>query len=35
LSNLVTIQQDQFEDYTKRKQMSKDEMEKWLRPVME
>ncbi len=29
------IQQDQFEDYTKRKQMSKDEMERWLRPVME
>ncbi len=29
------IQQDQFEDYTKRKGMSKDEMERWLRPVME
>ena len=29
------IQQDQFEDYTQRKQMSKDEMERWLRPVME
>jgi 5-methyltetrahydrofolate--homocysteine methyltransferase len=29
------IQQDQFEDYTKRKEMSKDEMERWLRPVME
>ena len=29
------IQQDQFEDYTKRKQISKDEMERWLRPVME
>jgi 5-methyltetrahydrofolate--homocysteine methyltransferase len=29
------IQQDQFEDYTKRKGISKDEMERWLRPVME
>jgi len=29
------IQEDQFENYTKRKGMSKDEMERWLRPVME
>ncbi len=29
------IQKDQFEDYTKRKGLSKDEMERWLRPVME
>ena len=29
------IQKDQFEDYTRRKGMSKDEMERWLRPVME
>ena len=29
------IQPDQFEDYTNRKEMSKDEMERWLRPVME
>jgi 5-methyltetrahydrofolate--homocysteine methyltransferase len=29
------IQQDQFEDYTERKGMSKVEMERWLRPVME
>ena len=29
------IQLDQFEDYTNRKEMSKDEMERWLRPVME
>jgi 5-methyltetrahydrofolate--homocysteine methyltransferase len=29
------IQKDQFEDYTNRKAMSKDEMERWLRPVME
>lgn len=29
------IQQDQFEDYTKRKQMPEDEMLRWLRPIME
>ncbi|MFT3702963.1 MAG: vitamin B12 dependent-methionine synthase activation domain-containing protein [Agriterribacter sp.] len=29
------IQEDQFDDYVQRKGMSKDEMEKWLRPVME
>jgi 5-methyltetrahydrofolate--homocysteine methyltransferase len=29
------ITPDQFEDYTKRKGMSKDEMERWLRPVLE
>jgi len=29
------IQPDQFEDYVKRKGMPKDEMERWLRPIME
>ena len=29
------IQQDQFEDYTQRKGMNKDEMQRWLRPIME
>lgn len=29
------IQQDQFEDYVQRKGMSREEMERWLRPVME
>jgi 5-methyltetrahydrofolate--homocysteine methyltransferase len=29
------IQPDQFEDYTKRKGMSTDEMERWLRPNLE
>ncbi|MES1214400.1 MAG: methionine synthase [Bacteroidota bacterium] len=29
------IQQDQFEDYLQRKGLSRDEMERWLRPVME
>lgn len=29
------IQRDQFEDYVKRKGMSREEMERWLRPVME
>jgi 5-methyltetrahydrofolate--homocysteine methyltransferase len=29
------IQQDQFEDYVQRKAMNKDEMERWLRPVLE
>lgn len=29
------IQQDQFDDYVQRKGMNKEEMEKWLRPVME
>ncbi|MDP4263397.1 MAG: methionine synthase [Bacteroidota bacterium] len=29
------IQPDQLEDYTKRKGMSKDEMTRWLRPVLE
>jgi 5-methyltetrahydrofolate--homocysteine methyltransferase len=29
------IQQDQFENYVERKGMSKEEMERWLRPVME
>jgi 5-methyltetrahydrofolate--homocysteine methyltransferase len=29
------IQQDQFEDYTARKGMSKDEMTRWLRPILE
>ena len=29
------IQRDQFDDYVKRKGMSKEEMERWLRPVME
>ncbi|HKZ64739.1 MAG TPA: vitamin B12 dependent-methionine synthase activation domain-containing protein, partial [Chitinophagaceae bacterium] len=29
------IQRDQFEDYVKRKGMSVEEMERWLRPVME
>ncbi|HVZ26180.1 MAG TPA: methionine synthase [Sediminibacterium sp.] len=29
------IQQDQFEDYAQRKQMSREEAEKWLRPVLE
>ncbi|MFT4017467.1 MAG: methionine synthase [Agriterribacter sp.] len=29
------IQQDQFEDYLQRKEMSRNDMERWLRPVME
>ncbi len=29
------IDKDQFDDYTARKQMSKDEMERWLRPIIE
>ena len=29
------IQRDQFEDYVKRKGMSTEEMERWLRPVLE
>lgn len=29
------IQQDQLEDYTKRKGMNKEEMTRWLRPVLE
>ncbi|MGZ8557569.1 MAG: vitamin B12 dependent-methionine synthase activation domain-containing protein, partial [Chitinophagaceae bacterium] len=29
------IQRDQFDDYLQRKDMSKEEMERWLRPVME
>ena len=29
------IQPDQYEDYNRRKGWSKDEAEKWLRPVME
>lgn len=29
------IQSDQFEDYLKRKGMSREEMERWLRPIME
>jgi 5-methyltetrahydrofolate--homocysteine methyltransferase len=29
------IEKDQFDDYTTRKQMSKDEMERWLRPILE
>jgi 5-methyltetrahydrofolate--homocysteine methyltransferase len=29
------IQRDQFEDYVKRKEMGTEEMERWLRPVME
>jgi len=29
------IQPDQFEDYVKRKEMPKEEMERWLRPIME
>lgn len=29
------IQPDQFEDYLQRKEMSRDEMERWLRPIME
>jgi 5-methyltetrahydrofolate--homocysteine methyltransferase len=29
------IQPDQFEDYVKRKEMPKAEMERWLRPIME
>ena len=29
------IQPDQFEDYVQRKGMSKEELTKWLRPVME
>lgn len=29
------IQPDQFEDYVQRKEMPKDEMERWLRPIME
>jgi 5-methyltetrahydrofolate--homocysteine methyltransferase len=29
------IEKDQFDDYTARKQMSKDEMERWLRPILE
>ncbi len=29
------IEQDQFDDYMARKQMGKDEMERWLRPILE
>lgn len=29
------VQPDQFEDYVQRKGMSRDEMERWLRPVLE
>jgi 5-methyltetrahydrofolate--homocysteine methyltransferase len=29
------IQPDQFEDYVQRKGMSKEELTRWLRPVME
>ncbi len=29
------IEEDQFNDYTLRKKMSKDEMERWLRPILE
>jgi len=29
------IQRDQFEDYVQRKGMSKDDMERWLRPIMD
>jgi 5-methyltetrahydrofolate--homocysteine methyltransferase len=29
------IEKDQFDDYTARKKMSKDEMERWLRPIIE
>ena len=29
------IQRDQLEDYTKRKEISSEEMERWLRPVLE
>jgi 5-methyltetrahydrofolate--homocysteine methyltransferase len=29
------IEKDQFDDYTTRKKMSKDEMERWLRPILE
>jgi 5-methyltetrahydrofolate--homocysteine methyltransferase len=29
------IEKDQFDDYTARKQISKDEMERWLRPILE
>jgi 5-methyltetrahydrofolate--homocysteine methyltransferase len=29
------IEKDQFDDYTARKQMTKDEMERWLRPILE
>ncbi len=29
------IEKDQFDDYTARKQMSKAEMERWLRPILE
>ena len=29
------IEKDQFDDYTARKKMSKDEMERWLRPILE
>ena len=29
------IDKDQFDDYTLRKKMSKDEMERWLRPIMD
>lgn len=32
---LGKISKDQLEDYAKRKEMSLDEMEKWLRPVLE
>ena len=31
----LKILQDQFDNYVERKGMSKDEMERWLRPVME
>jgi 5-methyltetrahydrofolate--homocysteine methyltransferase len=29
------IEKDQFDDYTARKKMTKDEMERWLRPILE
>ncbi len=29
------IEKDQFDDYTARKKMGKDEMERWLRPILE
>ena len=32
---LGKIGRDQLEDYAKRKEMPLDEMEKWLRPVLE
>jgi 5-methyltetrahydrofolate--homocysteine methyltransferase len=29
------IMHDQLEDYAKRKEMSREEAEKWLRPILE